>query len=100
VPTALWCEWGIGSANLDEDVFVIADVFDVERRNVRDRLAFGTGAHVCPGAALARLEVVTAIEAPVATAGATISLVVDRPVVWNPVFWAHGPRSLWVELSE
>ena len=43
------------SANRDEREFPDADRFDIDRRAPR-QLGFGTGAHVCIGAHLARLE--------------------------------------------
>jgi cytochrome P450 len=43
------------SANRDEEVFVEADRFDVDR-DPNPHLAFGFGEHFCLGARLARLE--------------------------------------------
>ena len=48
----------IGSANHDEAKFEDPDRFRLDRAT-REHLAFGSGPHVCPGAALARLEVRT-----------------------------------------
>ncbi|GAB3158934.1 cytochrome P450 [Microbispora hainanensis] len=48
------------SANRDEAVFEDADRLDLERRPNR-HLAFGRGAHRCPGAAMARLEMTAAL---------------------------------------
>ena len=48
----------IGSANHDEAKFTDPDHFRLDRET-RDHLSFGSGPHVCPGAALARLEVRT-----------------------------------------
>jgi hypothetical protein len=45
----------IGSANRDERVFPLPDVFDLHR-DTSESLAFGRGIHFCLGAALARLE--------------------------------------------
>jgi cytochrome P450 len=45
----------IRSANRDEHAFANADAFDVARPRSR-HLAFGGGAHICPGAPLARME--------------------------------------------
>jgi cytochrome P450 len=50
----------IGSANRDESVFEAADEFRLDRGS-RDHLTFGAGPHICPGAALARLETRTAL---------------------------------------
>lgn len=48
-----------GSANRDPERFGEPDEFQLGRdpSELRHHLAFGRGAHVCPGAALSRLEV-------------------------------------------
>jgi cytochrome P450 len=51
-----------GSANRDETRFDHPDGVDLDRPNVREHLAFGSGIHQCPGAQLARTEVRVAIE--------------------------------------
>ncbi len=51
----------IGSANRDPAVFDEPDRFDV-RRQQRDMLSFGHGAHFCLGASLARLEARVSLE--------------------------------------
>ncbi|UOZ05607.1 cytochrome P450 [Amycolatopsis sp. WQ 127309] len=50
------------AANRDPERFTDADTFDVDR-TPRPHLAFGHGAHYCLGAALARLELATALPA-------------------------------------
>jgi cytochrome P450 len=47
---------GYASANRDESVFADGETFDLERRKAGAHLAFGSGPHHCPGAALARQE--------------------------------------------
>lgn len=49
------------SANRDEQVFDDAEQFDVCRRNASDHIAFGQGTHFCPGAMLARKEMILAL---------------------------------------
>ena len=51
-----------GSANRDERRYHDPDSFDV-RRDARDQLAWGAGAHMCAGMHLARLEMEVLVEA-------------------------------------
>ncbi|MDA0339073.1 MAG: cytochrome P450 [Proteobacteria bacterium] len=51
-----------GSANRDEDKFEDGEVFDVSRKNAGSQIAFGMGAHFCPGAMLARREIYSSFE--------------------------------------
>jgi cytochrome P450 len=53
----------LGGANHDPQVFTDPNRFDITRSNARDHLAFGSGVHACLGAALARIEGVTALRA-------------------------------------
>jgi cytochrome P450 len=90
--------FGLASANRDEARFDDPAVFRVDRPRRREHLAFGTGPHVCPGASLARLETVAALEA--FCDGVAEFHPVDGFVpVPNPVFWALGQRALPVALS-
>ncbi|MFD1787877.1 cytochrome P450 [Sphingomonas floccifaciens] len=57
------------SANRDEDVFTDADRFRIDRPNMKDSVAFGRGPHMCVGAALARLELIVAVEELLAAPG-------------------------------
>jgi cytochrome P450 len=50
------------SANRDEEVFPNAEEFQLDRPNMKDSVAFGRGPHMCVGAALARLELIIALE--------------------------------------
>jgi cytochrome P450 len=90
--------FGIASANRDERAFEHPDEFRVDRARPRDHLAFGTGPHICPGAALARLETMAFLESFCARVAA-FALAPDALPEPNPVFWAQGYRSLVVTLD-
>ena len=45
-----------GAVNRDPGKFDHPHEFDLDRKNVREHIAFGRGAHSCPGAPLARVE--------------------------------------------
>ena len=49
------------AANRDERVFEDAERFDICRHNADDHIAFGQGTHFCPGAMLARKEMIVAL---------------------------------------
>jgi len=50
------------AANRDPDKFENPDVFDIERENASDHIAFGWGGHFCVGSWLARAELRIAFE--------------------------------------
>ncbi len=83
----------IGAANRDDDVFPAAESFDPTRENVRDHLGFGQGPHICPGAALARLEMRLALAA---WCDAIESFELAPGFVWEPprTGMLHGPAHL------
>jgi len=56
----------VGSANRDETVFDGADRYDIDRDSRTKLVSFGSGRHVCLGAALARLEARVGLEELVA----------------------------------
>ena len=85
--------FGLASANRDERTYDDGASFRLDRTKPRDHLAFGAGPHICPGASLARMEAVVAVDV-LCDAVASMRLVdgfVPQP---NPVFWALGHRSL------
>ena len=51
-----------GAANRDPRVFEHPGEFLVDRENARQHVAFGHGAHFCPGASLARAETAVSIQ--------------------------------------
>ena len=85
--------FGLASANRDERVHQDPDAFRIDRPKPRDHLAFGAGPHVCPGASLARMEGIVALDVFCDTVSSfrLADGFVPQP---NPVFWALGHRSL------
>lgn len=56
-----WVEMGISSGNRDEAMYERSGEFRLDRPDPRRHLAFGAGSHVCPGATLARVEGLAAV---------------------------------------
>jgi len=98
IPVGCKVAFGLASANRDETRYAEPDAFRLDRPSPKDHLAFGGGPHVCPGAALARLEGRVAIEVFLDRVGsARLADGYQRELV--PVFWANGPRSLPVTVT-
>jgi cytochrome P450 len=62
IPAGSLLTISLGAANRDPRHFEEPGEFKLERANVRDHVAFGRGAHACPGAPLARLETRVTLE--------------------------------------
>ncbi len=58
-----------GACNRDERKFENPDKFDLDRENNSQHIAFGRGAHTCPGAPLARAEALATVERYLANSG-------------------------------
>ncbi|MGH9035807.1 MAG: cytochrome P450, partial [Acidimicrobiia bacterium] len=86
----------LGSANHDETVFKAPAELDLERANPRDHLAFGFGTHFCLGAALARLEVKTALEVLLERLPG-LRLTGGQELEFHPNLSFRGPTHLLVE---
>ena len=88
----------IGAANLDPGTFENPMVFDPSRDGLREHLAFGTGPHICPGAALARLELRLALNA---WCNRVESFTLGDGYEWDApaTGMIHGPRSLRLRLT-
>jgi cytochrome P450 len=89
---------GTASANRDERIFDRADDFRVDRANADQHLTFGYGAHVCPGAALARTVTRIGLRALFARfPQGTVRAAADHVYENVPTFFECGPRRLSVE---
>jgi cytochrome P450 len=86
----------VGGANRDPAVFDRPAVFDATRANAREHISFGTGVHVCLGAALARMELHIGLQSlferfPRLT-------LAGEPIL-NPSMGLHGLQHLPVSLG-
>lgn len=89
---------GIASANRDEAVFDDADAYRLDRGLPR-HIAFAGGAHLCSGAALARLVACETISAFVERFDVgEVELVPGFVYEGVPVFLEHGPKRLDVRM--
>jgi cytochrome P450 len=88
----------IASANRDEAVWSDAETFQPGREKGRAHLAFGAGPHICPAAALARMEACLATTALLDRVAA-MSFAPSYAPDLNPVIWANGPWTLRVTLT-
>jgi cytochrome P450 len=86
---------GAASANRDERVFELADEFVADRANADQHLTFGFGAHVCPGATLARAVARIGV-GTVLDHFAPGELHLEPGFVFEqvPTYFEHGPRRL------
>lgn len=84
------------SANRDEARFPEPDRFDIERQDTR-HLAFSTGMHTCPGAALSRLEGRLALHALLQTFS-ELRLDTDS-LEWLPNMMVRGMKSLPITMT-
>jgi cytochrome P450 len=80
----------LDAANHDPAVFTSPDVLDVTR-DAHRHVAFGSGAHYCLGAALARAEAQIAFAALLALP--KLELAIDEPE-WRPLAALHALQSL------
>ncbi len=82
----------IGSGNRDEKMFSDADEFRLDRETP-EHLAFGSGPHICPGSALARLELRIALRA-FSERVVSFHLADGYDYAYLPTAMLHGPRHL------
>jgi len=82
-----------GAANRDPEKFECPHRFDIDRKNAGAQIAFGSGAHFCVGASLARQEMVSSFTA-LLTRLDDIRLERELPVP------AHNPSLYFMPMKE
>lgn len=94
-----------GASNRDPDKFACPHEFQHDRKNVREHVAFGRGAHSCPGAPLARAEGRISMNrildrmADIRICEAKHVAAQDRTYEYDPTFIMRGLSALHVEFD-
>lgn len=88
----------LASANRDADCFEDPDRFMLNRKNIREHVAFGNGVHTCIGAALARLAAKIALSAIVKEFD-EVSCPPDDELPWIVALWSHAVSRLPVKFT-
>jgi cytochrome P450 len=95
----------LGSADRDDRRFGCPAEFDMERPNVREHVAFGRGAHSCPGGPLVRTEGRITLERTLARLGdirlseAHHGPAEDRSFDYTPSFILRGVEALHLDFT-
>ncbi|MCP4906335.1 MAG: cytochrome P450 [bacterium] len=89
--------FGVASANFDESVYEDPGIYRLDRVRPREHASFGAGPHLCPGAYLARLEALAALDAALEQIE-SIELDPDYVFDTNPIPFTYGPNTLQVRL--
>ena len=88
----------LGAANHDPAVFVEPDQLRIDRPQDKPSLAFGSGAHYCIGAALARLEGEIALQRLLIDRFPGLELATTSAPSWRDAFTLRGVDHLAVTL--
>jgi cytochrome P450 len=94
-----------GAANRDPEKFECPNEFRLERKNVREHVAFARGAHSCPGAPLARVEGRVSLErilarmADITTDENFHGQADDRKYTYEPTFILRGLTELHLRFT-
>src|SRR3954465_9712677 len=95
----------LGAANRDPRKFEDPDEFRLDRKNVREHIAFGRGIHTCAGAPLARVEGKVTVNrlldrtSELTVSGAKHGPVGDRQYRYDPTFLLRGLSKLYIEFT-
>jgi len=95
----------LGAANRDPRKFEDPHEFRLDRKNVREHIAFGRGIHTCAGAPLARVEGVITVNRmldrmrDITISEAKHGRTEDRQYLYEPTFLLRGVTELHIEFA-
>lgn len=96
----------LGAANRDPRKFDNPNEFHVDRKNVREHIAFGRGIHTCAGAPLARVEGQVTVNRlldrtrDIRISTAKHGLASGRDYRYEPTFLLRGLTELHIEFTQ
>lgn len=96
----------LGAANRDPRKFENPNEFQVDRKNVREHIAFGRGIHTCAGAPLARVEGQVTINrlldrtCDIRISEAKHGVAPNREYRYEPTFLLRGLTELYIEFTQ
>lgn len=85
-----------GAANLDDRRFDCPHSLDLDRKSPRKHVGFGSGIHVCVGAALARAELTLTFERLLRKFNSVELVQPDCPVRYHDHYGFKSPEHMWV----
>lgn len=94
--STIWVMYG--SADHDDRVFDDPEAFEPDRQRLNQHIAFGHGIHFCLGAALARLEAITALQVMAARLD-TINVVDADSLRYGSSFILRGLQHLELDIT-
>ena len=95
----------LGAANRDPEKFEDPHEFHLDRKNVREHIAFGRGIHTCAGAPLARVEGQITVHRlldrmrDITIDAAAHGPIGDRQYAYEPTFLLRGLTDLHIEFT-
>jgi cytochrome P450 len=95
----------LGAANRDPDKFEDPHEFRLDRKNIREHIAFGRGIHSCAGAPLARVEGVITVNRmldrmrDITISEAKHGTAEDRRYNYEPTFLLRGLTELHIDFA-
>jgi cytochrome P450 len=88
----------LAAANRDPERFEKPDLFELNRTNIKEHVAFGHGPHTCIGAALARLKIKIALE-ELLERFSSFGCPADDALQWSGALLVHAVTALPVRFQ-